>query len=210
MGPILLLSIFVFASIYSGIATPTEAGAVGAAGAILFAAIIGKLRRSLLRRSLESTVRTTAMFMLLLVGGLFSSFVLARLGVPQGMSELMTGLNVPGWVVIVLINVLLVLLGMFLDPMSILVIVVPIFLKSVVALGYDPIWFGVIVTIQIEIAAITPPVGFNLFVLKNVMPGTNFKDVATGSLIFVIPLLAGIALLVLFPDIALWLPRKMS
>ncbi len=210
VGPILLLSLFVIGSIYSGIATPTEAGAVGAAGAILFAAVMGKLRFALLRRSLESTVHTTAMFMLLLIGGLFSSFVLTRLGVPQGMSELLTGLDVPGWVIIVLINVLLVLLGMFLDPMSILVIVVPIFLKTVVGLGYDPIWFGVIVTIQIEIAAITPPVGFNLFVLKNVMPGSDFKDVVKGSLIFVIPLLAGIALLMLFPDIALWLPRQVG
>ncbi|MFO0986447.1 MAG: TRAP transporter large permease [Alphaproteobacteria bacterium] len=210
VGPILLLSLFVIGSIYSGIATPTEAGAVGAAGAILFAAILGKLRVALLRRSLASTVHTTAMFMLLLIGGLFSSFVLTRLGVPQGMSELLTGLAVPGWVVIVLINVLLVVLGMFLDPMSILVIVVPIFLKTVVGLGYDPIWFGVIVTIQIEIAAITPPVGFNLFVLKNVMAGSDFRDVVSGSVIFVIPLLAGIALLMLFPDIALWLPRKMG
>ena len=94
--------------------------------------------------------------------------------------------------------------------MSILVIVVPIFLKTVVGLGYDPIWFGVIVTIQIEIAAITPPVGFNLFVLKNVLPGSDFKDVVKGSVIFVIPLLLGIALLMLFPGIALWLPRQIG
>jgi C4-dicarboxylate transporter, DctM subunit len=152
-------------------------------------------------------VRTTAMFMLLLIGGLFSSFVLTRLGVPQEMSVFLTSLDVAPWIIIVVINVFLLILGMFLDPLSILVIVVPIFLKTVVALGYDPIWFGIIITIQIEIAAITPPLGFNLFVLRKVVPGSDFKDIVGGSLTFVIPLLVGIGLLMLFPEIALFLPR---
>ena len=99
----------------------------------------------------------------------------------------------PPWVIIVLINLLLLVLGMFLDPTSILVIIVPIFFKTVTALGYDPVWFGVMVTIQIEIAAITPPVGFNLFVLKSVVPGVEMADVVRGSLIFIVPLLLGIA-----------------
>src|ERR671922_1469158 len=132
------------------------------------------------------------MFLLLFVGGLFSSFVLTRLGVPQGMSSFLTSFDVSPWVIIVLINLLLLVLGMFLDPTSILVIIVPIFFKTVTALGYDPVWFGVMVTIQIEIAAITPPVGFNLFVLKSVLPGTELYDVTAGSLIFVIPLTLGL------------------
>ena len=207
VGPVLLLAVIIIVSIYGGIATPTEAGAVGAAGAILIAATMGRMTRALLARSLESTVKTTAMFLLLLIGGLFSSFVLTRLGVPQGMSELLTSLIVQPWVIILLINILLVILGMFLDPMSILVIVVPIFLNSVKDIGYDPVWFGVIVTIQIEIAAITPPVGFNLFVLRTVIPNVELKDVIQGSLIFVIPMLVGIAILVAVPEIALYLPR---
>jgi len=207
VGPVLLLAVIIIVSIYGGIATPTEAGAVGAAGAILIAATMGRMTRALLARSLESTVKTTAMFLLLLIGGLFSSFVLTRLGVPQGMSELLTSLIVQPWVIILLINILLVILGMFLDPMSILVIVVPIFLNSVKDIGYDPVWFGVIVTIQIEIAAITPPVGFNLFVLRTVIPNVELKDVIQGSLIFVIPMLVGIAILVAVPEIALFLPR---
>ncbi len=210
VGPVILLAVLVIGSIYSGIATPTVSCAVGAAGAVLIAVAMGQLRRGIMRKSLDSTVKTTAMFMLLLIGGLFSSFVLARLGVPRGMSELLTSLEVPPWVIIVLINALLVVLGMFLDPMSILVIVVPIFLDAVRDIGYDPIWFGVIVTIQIEIAAITPPVGFNLFVLKSVVPGVALTDVVKGSLIFVLPMLAGIALLVVFPEIALWLPRAVQ
>ena len=208
VGPVIVLAVGVIGSIYGGIATPTEAGAVGAAGAILIATLLGRMRVRLLKTSLDATVRTTAMFLLLLIGGLFSSFVLARLGVPQGMSELLTSLSAQPWMVIVMINLLLLVLGMFLDPMSILVIVAPIFLDAVRDIGYDPVWFGVIVTIQIEIAAITPPVGFNLFVLKNASgTAVQMKDVVSGALVFVAPLLAGIVLLVMFPEIALWLPR---
>ena len=204
--PIVAIALAVIASIYTGIATPTEAGAVGAAAAILTAFVLRKLNMRLMFTALDSTVRTTAMFMLLLIGGLFSSFVLTRLGVPQEMSLFLTSLDVAPWVIIVVINVFLLILGMFLDPLSILVIVVPIFLKTIVALGYDPIWFGIIITIQIEIAAITPPLGFNLFVLRKVVPDSDFSDIVSGSLTFVIPLLVGIGLLMLFPQIALFLP----
>jgi C4-dicarboxylate transporter DctM subunit len=205
--PIVVIAVAVIASIYTGIATPTEAGAVGAAAATLTAMAMRKLDVKRFSAALDGTVRTTAMFMLLLIGGLFSSFVLARLGVPQQMSVLLTSLDIAPWLIIVVINVFLLILGMFLDPLSILVIVVPIFLKTVIALGYDPIWFGIIITIQIEIAAITPPLGFNLFVLRKVVPDGEFRDIVQGSLIFVIPLLVGIGLLMLFPEIALFLPR---
>ena len=159
---------------------------------------------------LDATVRTTAMFLLLFVGGLFarsrsrgSAFRRAcRISSPAS--------TCAPWVIIVMINLLLLVLGMFLDPTSILVIIVPIFFKAVVALGYHPVWFGVMVTIQIEIAAITPPVGFNLFVLKSVVPGVEMADVVRGSLIFVVPLLLGIALLMMFPQIALFLPSLMK
>jgi len=211
VGPVIVLAVGIIGSIYGGIATPTEAGAVGAAGAIVIATLMGRMRIRLLKTSLDATVKTTAMFLLLLIGGLFSSFVLARLGVPQGMSEMLTSLSARPWMVIVMINLMLIVLGMFLDPMSILVIVAPIFLDAVRDIGYDPVWFGVIMTIQIEIAAITPPVGFNLFVLKSV-GGDRFqmKDVVSGALIFIVPLLIGIVLLVMFPEIALWLPGYMQ
>jgi C4-dicarboxylate transporter, DctM subunit len=210
VAPVLVLSALVIGSIYWGIATPTEAGAVGAAGAVVIAGLMGYLRWFVLQRMLDATVRTTAMFLLLFVGGLFSSFLLTRLGIPQGMSAFLTSFDVPPWVIIVLINLLLLVLGMFLDPTSILVIIVPIFFKTVTALGYDPVWFGVMVTIQIEIAAITPPVGFNLFVLKSVVPGVEMADVVRGSLIFIIPLLFGIVILMAFPQIALFLPALMK
>jgi C4-dicarboxylate transporter DctM subunit len=194
-------------SIYSGAATPTEAGAVGAAGALLLAACMRRLTTAVLMQSLQKTIRTTAMFLLLLTGGLFSSYLLARLGIPQAMSDLLTSLPLPSWGIMVIINVTLLILGMFMDPGSIVVIVIPIFLKTVIALGYDPVWFGIIVTIQSEIAAITPPVGFNLFVLKSVVPGAQLSDVAKGSVVFVIPMLVAIVILTAFPEIALFVPQ---
>jgi len=206
-APIVIIALMVIGSIYGGFATPTEAGAVGAAAAIAVALVMRKLRMGAFHIALDRTVRTTGMFMLLLIGGIFSSFVLTRLGVPQGLSSFLIGLDVPPWVILVAINLFLLVLGMFMDPLSILVIVVPIFLHTVVGLGYDPIWFGIIVTIQTEIAAISPPVGFNLFVLRNVTPDTTLKDVTAGSLVFILPMLVGVGLLMAIPEIALFLPN---
>jgi len=207
--PVLILAVLVIGSIYSGAATPTEAGAVGAAGALVIALGMRRLTMPVLMQSLQKTIRTTAMFLLLLTGGLFSSYLLARLGIPQAMSDFLTGLPLPAWAIMVIINVTLLVLGMFMDPGSIVVIVVPIFLKTIITLGYDPVWFGVIVTIQSEIAAITPPVGFNLFVLKSVVPGVQLHDVAKGSVIFVIPMLVAIVILTAFPEIALFVPQML-
>ncbi len=204
--PVLVLAFLVILSIYTGAATPTEAGAVGAGGAIIIAWALGRMKLSMLMSSLNKTIHTTAMFMLLLIGGLFSSFLLARLGIPQAMSDLLTSLPLPTWGIMVIINVVLLILGMFMDPGSIIVIVIPIFIKAIMALGYDPVWFGVIVTIQSEIAAITPPVGFNLFVLKNVTPDTNMREISKGAVIFVIPMLVCIVILTAFPKIATFLP----
>jgi len=205
-APIIIIALMVIGSIYTGIATPTEAGALGATAAIVIGILLRKLKLSTFHHALDRTVRTTGMFMLLLIGGLFSSFVMTRMGVPQGLSLFLSELDVAPWGVILTINLFLLILGMFMDPMSILVIVVPIFLQTILAIGYDPIWFGVLVTIQIEIAAITPPVGFNLFVLRSAAPGSTLADAMAGSIIFVIPMMFGIVLLMLFPEIALYLP----
>jgi C4-dicarboxylate transporter, DctM subunit len=210
VGPVLLLAVGVLGSIYLGIATPTEAGAVGAAGALLIAAFRRSLGPAMLGKVLGATVRTTAMFMLLIVAGMFASFVLARLGVPQGLAKLLVGLDVPPWLILACINLAVIVLGMFMDPMSILVIMVPALYPSVVALGFDPVWFGIVLTINIEIAAISPPVGFNLFVLKAAIPGSNLSEIIRGSLIFILPLAFGIVMLIAFPEIALFLPKLMS
>jgi C4-dicarboxylate transporter DctM subunit len=209
VAPVVVLAVFVLGSIYAGFATPTEAGAVGALGAIALAGAAGALGRPAIGRMLGNTVRTTGMFILLIIAGLFTSFVLARLGIPQGMAKLLVELPVPPWAILVMINLVLIVLGMFMDPMSILVIMVPVLFPGVTALGYDPVWFGIVLTINIEIAAISPPVGFNLFVLKATIPKTEMSDIIRGSAIFMIPLALGILLLIAFPEIALVLPQMM-
>jgi C4-dicarboxylate transporter DctM subunit len=201
--------VLVIGSIYSGAATPTEAGAVGAAGALAIALFMRRLTMDVLWISLQKTIRTTAMFLLLLTGGIFSSYLMARLGIPQTVSDFMTNLPLPPWAVMVIINLTLLILGTFMDAGSMVVIVIPIFLKTIIGLGYDPVWFGIVVVIQSEIAAISPPVGFNLFVLKSVVPGVNLNEVSNGAMIFVIPMLAAIAILTTFPEIALFLPRML-
>ena len=204
--PVTVLAFLVLGSIYFGVATPTEAGAVGAAGALVIAALSKRPDTGTIGRIFGNTVRTTAMFMLLLVGGLFSAFMLTRLGVPQGMANALVAIDLPPWAIVILINLLLMVLGMFMDPMSVLVIIVPVFFPAILSMGYDPVWFGVLVTINIEIAAISPPVGFNLFVLKSVVPDASLSEVISGSLIFILPLAVGMLLLILFPQIALYLP----
>lgn len=194
--PVTLLMLAVLGTIYWGVATPTEAGAVGALGALIIAWVLGALKRAVMAKILDTTVRTTAMFILLIVS-------------TKATARLLVGLDVPPWAIIVLLNLLLIVLGMFMDPMSLLVIIVPVFFPAVVALGYDPVWFGVVLTINIEIAAILPPLGFNLFVLKTVIPGADMRDIIRGSFIFVIPLGLGIVGLIIWPEIALWLPRLM-
>ena len=207
--PVVVLAFAVIGSIYTGVATPTEAGAVGAIGALLIAGVLGALKRAALVRILNNTVRTTAMFILLIVAGLFSAFVLTRLGIPQATATALVSLDVPPWVIMVCINALLIILGMFMDPMSLLVIVIPVLFPAVIELGYDPVWFGIIVTINIEIAAISPPVGFNLFVLKSVIPGARMIDILRGALSFVGPFIIGIALMIIWPEIVLFLPSMM-
>ncbi|WP_153731469.1 TRAP transporter large permease [Sporosarcina obsidiansis] len=207
--PILVLVILVMGSIYTGVTTPTESAAVGAAVAFVIVAVMGYFSRKNFKQIFINTVHTTGMFLFLIIGGMFSSFILNRLGIPQGMAEMLLGFDLEPWMILVLINILLVILGMFLDPMSILVIIIPIFFPTVMALGYHPVWFGIMVTINVEIAAITPPVGFNIFVLKSVLPDAKLSDIIKGSLIFVIPLVIGLILIILFPEIVLYLPNKM-
>src|SRR5690625_3765860 len=139
--PLLILGLLVISFIYTGITTPTESGAFGAIFALIIILAMRQLSIKGLFNILNNTAKTTGMFFLIVIGGMFFSFILTRLGIPQGMASFILGMDLSGWVIILLINVLLFVLGMFLDPMSVLVIVVPMFFPTVIALGYDPVWF---------------------------------------------------------------------
>jgi TRAP-type C4-dicarboxylate transport system permease large subunit len=149
------------------------------------------------------------MIMFMIIGGLMFSFLLSNLTIPHYITEWVATFSTSRWSVMILINIILIIMGCLLDPMAILVISLPIFFPIIRALGFDPVWFGVIVTINVEIGMITPPVGLNLFILKGAIPGVTMKDIVKGSLPFVLILVLGLAVVMAFPWLATWLPGKM-
>ena len=212
----LLVDIMPFAAIltcilgglYLGWATPTEVAGLGAAVALATAAAYGNLNLRLIRESVVSTVRVTATIMFVVIGAQIFSYALFSWGVTHAVSEWTSGLEVAPIVVLLGLIVMYLILGMFIDPISMMVLTLGVVFPVIVSLGYDPIWFGVLLVLLIEIGLITPPVGINLFTIQSIVPGlTTVGEVARGAFPFVLLLLLGIALIVAFPEIVLWLPR---
>lgn len=205
--PPLCIFALVVGSIYGGVATPTEAAALGVAGAIALAWQRGRLRMAMLREAVEGTMKATAMIMLIVVGSTFLNFVMASTGLTQAITDFIRGLGLsPGWMLLAVVLFYLVL-GCFMETLSMMITTIPIIAPVMVALGFDPIWFGVIVILLVELALITPPVGLNLFVVQSVRKGGTMGDVIVGVIPFVIALLLMIALLTAFPQLATWLPE---
>lgn len=205
---IIILMLSVLGTLYAGILTPTEAGSLGAFIALIIFLLLNHTWRDFLNSIKESAQITCSIFAILIGASLFSKFlVLAR--VPIYTATLMIGLDVPPHVLLLLIVLVYILLGMFLDPVSTLVLTLPLFHPVIVRLGFDPIWFGVFVVVLIEIGLITPPVGFNVYVIKGLLPDVPLEEVFRGVLIFIAMELVVLVLLVLFPQIALWLPNTL-
>ena len=168
--PVAALMAIVMVPIYTGIATPTEAAAVGTGAVLIHVVVTRAMGLSQFRDALINTAQVTAMIMFLLIGGFMLGFVLTSIGLPQSISKFIATLEVNRWVVMILINLLFFLLARALDPLTIMVITMPVLFPVVVDLGFDPVWFGIIMTINFEIDNILPPDGLNLLVLKGVAP----------------------------------------
>jgi C4-dicarboxylate transporter DctM subunit len=208
--PTTLLILLVLGTIYAGIATPTEAAALGVVGAIVFAAIDGRFSIRMLHESAIATARTTAMIGLILFGAYLLNFILTSLRVPQMLATTVAGMPLPAWAVIAIIIGFYLALGTFMEGFSMILTTIPIVFPIVKALGYDPIWFGVIVTMLVEIAMISPPDGTVLYVLQGMRPDSGpITDIFRGVLPFVLVYIFAIFLLILWPDLALWLPAVM-
>lgn len=206
--PPILIFIVVIGSIYAGIATPTESAALGVLAALALVAWRRRLTISMLRLALEGTMRTTAMIMAILVAAYFLNFVINIIGLTAQVNAMITEL---GWTPMqTLLGVIFfyVILGMFMETLSMMVATVPIITPVIVSLGFDPVWFGIIIILLIETAMITPPVGINLFVVQGVRGRGHLHDVMIGASPFVITLMLMIVLLIIFPDIAMWLPNR--
>jgi C4-dicarboxylate transporter DctM subunit len=209
--PVMLLFLVVMGSIYTGLATTTEAAALGALGALMLTIHRKDMRNGGLSKVLLTTAQTTTMLMMLIIFGSFFGFVVSRLGIAHGMIEAVTTANLQPWVVLTLYIVVLLILGCLMDPASMMVITLPLAFPVLSKMGYDPVWLGIIVTIAVEIGMITPPVGLNLFVLKGIVPKeVTMTDIMAGSAPFILVMLVGLLVIVLFPQIALWLPQMMA
>jgi TRAP-type C4-dicarboxylate transport system permease large subunit len=179
-------------------------------GALLFAAWRRALRWAVLRECFEGTARTTCMVMLIVIAAFFLNFVMSSIGLINAVTELVTGLNwAPFWVMLAIIGFYLVL-GCFMETLSLMIATTPIVVPIIKAIGYDPIWFGVVYMILLEVALITPPVGVNLFVVQSVRGGGSLRDVIVGATPFVLVMIAMIGLLLAFPGIATYLPSLIS
>jgi len=208
--PPLLIFIVVIGSIYGGIATPTESAGLGVVAAFALAAWRRRLSWRMLRDTFEGTMKTTAMIMAILIAAYFVNFIITSIGLSGKVMSYVTGFGLSPTGTIVVIVLFYLVLGMFMESLSMLVATVPIITPVVAALGFNPIWFGVLMMLLIETALITPPVGFNLFVVQGVRSRGQIYDVIMGSVPFVVTLMVMIALLIAYPQIALWLPAKLS
>ena len=202
-----LLILLVLGSIFTGAATPTEAAGVGALGALICALITRKLTWDVLKDSSFRSVRTSAMAIWILFGATAFASVYTALGGGQMVTDFVGGLDISKWTIIIGMQVSLIFLGCFLDALSILMITVPVFLPIIKTLGFDPVWYGVVFCVNMELAYLTPPFGFNLFYMRGVAPKSITMGDIYRSVVAFLPLqLIGLILVVIFPKIILWFP----
>jgi C4-dicarboxylate transporter, DctM subunit len=209
LAPVTVLIIAVIGSIYAGIATATEAAAVGVLGALVIAGVGGSLSRDSVVASLMGAVRTSCMIGFILMGAAFLTSAMSFTGLPATVASWITGLGLKPWQLLTVLTAFFVLLGCFLDGISIVVLTTAVLMPAVQAAGIDPLWFGIYLVLVVEMAQITPPVGFNLFVIQGIT-GLQLFTLARMALPFFFLLVLATALITLFPQIVLVLPAAMG
>jgi len=205
--PPLALILAVMGTILAGIATPTEAAGLGAAGAAILALANRKLTWAVIRDASYATAKTTAMVMMLFIGGKFFSTVFLFMGGGDVVADLMIGSGLNEWVILAIMMLIVFLMGMFIDWAAILLITVPIFMPIVLEIGFDPLWFSLLMCVNLQTSFVTPPFGYALFYFAGVAPkGYSMMHIYRGIMPFVVLQLIGLAVLVLFPSVITWLP----
>jgi len=209
IAPVIILIFFVLGSIYLGWATPTEAGALGVVGALFFAALTRSLSWEVFEVSLVNSVKTSCMIMLIVMGASYLSNVMGFLGITRALTEFVVSMQLSPYMLIFYLTILYLFLGCLVDGFSMIVMTAPLVLPLIEAAKFDPVWFGIYLVVIIELAQVTPPVGFNLFVISGLSNDDLFKIAKAAFPFFFIMLLATM-LLTVFPEIALYLPSKMK
>jgi C4-dicarboxylate transporter, DctM subunit len=207
--PFVVLIACVLGVLYLGIATPSEAAGVGAFLALILVALLYRSvnLRNLMDIALETT-RTSTMILMIVAFSAVLGQILSFLNVPQELAQLVADLQVNRWVVFVIMNLLFLFLGFFIPPVAIILVTMPVLFPIITELGFDPIWFGVVMTLNMEMGLITPPVGLNLYVVQGIAPDIPLRDILAGSLPYVGVLALGIIILALFPGLVTWLPNQ--
>lgn len=208
--PVIILISAVLGTIFGGVCTPTEGAAIGAAGSLVCAALLHRLNWTNLKRASYTTLKLTAMVMWIVFGAYSFATIYIALGAPDLILELVLATHLGYWGIFVVVQIMYFILGMLLDPGAIVMITAPITMPIVLAMGYDPVWFGVIFTMNMQMAFITPPFGYNLFYLKGVTTeemAMTMKDIYLAIIPFVLLQAIGLVIVAIFPQIALWLPN---
>ncbi len=208
--PPLGVFLVVVGSIYAGIATATEAASLGVMMGLALAAWSKALSWAMLREALLGTMKSTGMIMLIVVAAYFLNFVMSSIGLTTKLTDAIQGLGWSKWEMLLAVIVFYLLLGCFMETLSMMITTVPVIAPVMQALGFDMVWFGIVVIVLVETALITPPVGLNLFVVHNLRRSGSMNDVIVGTLPFVLSLFVLLALLALWPGLALWLPQVMG
>ncbi|MFC1907373.1 TRAP transporter large permease subunit [Chloroflexota bacterium] len=208
--PLALIIFMVLGTIYLGITTPSESAAIGTLASLALAAGYRVLNWSTMRTVLLRTIQVNAMLFAIIFCARFFTQVLAYLQVPAILAGIITDLAVPGWIIIASMMLLVITMGCFMDPASIMAVTVPIFIPVVLALGFNPLWFGILFMINCELATLTPPVGLNLFVLMGIVPGEiTITDIFKGCFPFLMLHALTMVIVAFVPELALWLPGTM-
>ena len=208
LAPVVVLIIMVLGSIYTGFATPTEAAAVGVLGAILFAFITKSMDFNIFVEAIMGSVKTSCMIMLIVCGATYFSVAIGYLGIPGQLTTLIGSFGLSKYALIFILSIMYLFLGFILDGFSMIVMSLPLALPLILAAGFDPLWFGIYIIVMIELAQITPPVGFNLFVINGLVEDDIFTIAKSALPSFFIILLV-VVLITVFPEIVLFLPRFM-
>lgn len=206
--PVILLILLVLGSIYTGWATPTEAASVGVLGSFLFALTTRSLTKSVFKEILYGTVKTSTMIMLIIMGANYLSVAVGYLNIPAKLTQFIATLNLSPFALILILTIMYIILGCILDGFSMIVMSLPLALPLIAAAGFDPLWFGIYLVLLIEVAQLTPPVGFNLFVIRGIVK-EDISKIAIYSIPSFLIILVLVFLITIFPEIVLWIPSNM-
>ncbi|MDX1711372.1 MAG: TRAP transporter large permease [Rhodovibrionaceae bacterium] len=210
VGPFLLIIVGILYVLYGGVATPSEAAGVGALMCLALVVVIYRVRKGKqLWRIFRDSMKESVMILMIIAAAELFSYMMSSLFITQSLAEWIAVLDVSPYVLLLFINIFLLVAGFFLPPVAVILMTAPTLLPIITELGYDPIWFAVMMTINLEIGLITPPVGLNLYVINGIAPDVRLPTILWGALPFMLCMVVAIVLLCIFPQLALWLPEAL-